>query len=144
MTPTLSTRTCKMRLAVLWFAASLALLILLVLQSVLGKYGTQAQDAWAWFLPTIMPTLSLIIGVLVLDATSASYADGKVDRFVFRLTYGLSAFYLALVALTPLIQPFTSSATVDLMKRSNLWLGPLQGLVAAALAAFFVRGERGR
>ena len=143
MTTMISTRTCKRRLAILWFVVGVVLFILLVLQSVFGKYGAQAEDAWGWFLPTVMPTLSLITGVLILDMTSAGQTDKEVDRFAFRVTFGLSAFYLALVALTPLVQPFTSLPALDLMKRSNLWLGPLQGLVAAALAAFFVRGERG-
>ena len=29
----------------------------------------------------------------------------------------------------------------ELMKRANLWLAPIQGIVAAALGAFFVRGS---
>ena len=91
-----------------------------------------------------MPTLSLIIGVLVLDTTSTGGTDKKVELFIYRLAFGLSTFYLVLVALTPLVQPFTGLSPLELMKRSNLWLGPLQGLVAAVLAAFFVKGERGK
>jgi hypothetical protein len=30
---------------------------------------------------------------------------------------------------------------IDLLKTSNLWLAPLQGLAAAALGAFFVKGK---
>lgn len=143
MTTMIATRTCKARLAILWFAAGLVLFVLLVLQSVFGKYGENVQDAWSWFLPTIMPTLSLIVGVLVLDMATSGREAKKVDRFVFRIAFALSAFYLILVALTLFIQPFTKATSLQLMQRSNLWLGPFQGLVAAMLGAFFVKSERG-
>lgn len=39
--------------------------------------------------------------------------------------------------------PPKPSASVDFMKRSNLWLGPFQGLVSAMLGTFFVKGARG-
>jgi len=90
-----------------------------------------------------MPTLSLIVGVLVLDVTSGRDAEKKVDSFFFWLAFLLSAVYLVLVATTLFLQPFTGVPLRGLMKLSNLWLGPLQGLVAAALGAFFVKGERG-
>jgi len=141
-TTTISVRTCKKRLASLWISVGLALFILLVLQSTLGKFGTQVEEAWAWFLPTIMPTLSLIIGVLVLDVSSTRQRDKQIDLFLFRLAFYLSAIYLALVMLVPLIQPFTGSPPFELMKRSNFWLGPLQGIVAAVLGAFFVKGAK--
>ena len=143
MTKMIPTRACRKRLAILWFVGGLALFALLVFQSAFGKYGSKADEAWGWFLPTVMPVLSLIVGVLVLDAASAGRGDTRIDRFMFRLAFGLSAVYLVLVALVPLIQPFTGLSPLELMKRSSLWLGPLQGLVAAALGAFFVKGERG-
>lgn len=141
-TTTISVRTCKKRLASLWLSVGLALFILLVLQSTLGKFGTRIEEAWAWFLPTIMPTLSLIIGVLVLDVSSTRQRDKQIDRFLFWLAFGLSSIYLALVMLVPLMQPLTGSSPFELMKRSNFWLGPLQGLVAAVLGAFFVKSAR--
>ena len=55
----------------------------------------------------------------------------------YRLALALSIFYLALVLLTILIQPLTGTDTLDLMKRSNLWLGPIQGLVGSALGVLF-------
>lgn len=141
MSVEVSTRVSKKRLATVWFVAGFVLFLVLVLQSVLGKFGDRTEEAWAWFLPTLMPTLSLIIGVLVLDASTGPGRDKKVDRFMFRLAFALSAFYLFLVALTLFVQPFTGVPLLVLMQRSNLWLGPFQGLVAAALGAFFVKGE---
>jgi hypothetical protein len=138
-----SLRTCKKRLAILWVVGGLIVFVLLVLQSIFGKYGDKLDEAWAWFLPTVVPTLSLIIGVLVLDATSSKTTDKRIEPLIFNLAFGISAVYLVMVALILLIQPFTEFSPLELMKRSNLWLGPLQGLVAAALGAFFIKGERG-
>ncbi|MGH8533131.1 MAG: hypothetical protein ACREV1_10520 [Gammaproteobacteria bacterium] len=143
MSNQISTKMCRRRLAILWFGFGFVLFIVLVLQSVFDRFGDKVEDAWSWFMPSIMPTLSLIIGVLVLDVTSSRDAEKKVDPFFFWLAFSLSAVYLALVATILFLQPFTGVPLLDLMKRSNLWLGPLQGLVAAALGAFFVKGERG-
>jgi hypothetical protein len=139
----ISLKTCKKRLAILWFTVGLILFVVLSIQTALGtKFADKEGEAWGWFLPTMWPTLSLIIGVLLLDATFPTGTDKQIERFFFWLTFGLSAFYLTLVALTILMQPFTGLTLLELMKRSNLWLGPIQGLVAAALGAFFVKGER--
>ena len=140
MSERLPARTCKQRLALLWVAAGGLLFIVLILQSLFGRYGERAEEAWAWFLPTIVPTLSLIIGGIVLEAKAEPGSEKTVDAFLFRLAFWLSAFYLLAVALTFFIQPFTGTPLLTLMARSNLWLAPLQGLAAAALGAFFVKG----
>jgi uncharacterized YccA/Bax inhibitor family protein len=131
--------TCKRRLATLWFAASGFLFIVVTVQTILGKYGDQATDAWGWLLPTILPTLSLILGVLVMDARGKMMKVEEVDRFLFDLTLGLSAAYLLMVALTIFVQPLVSAGAIALMKQSKLWLGPFQGLVSGSMGAFFVR-----
>jgi len=46
----------RARLAVLWLGGSALVLVILVLQSLFGRYGEKVQDAWGWALPTLMPT----------------------------------------------------------------------------------------
>jgi hypothetical protein len=134
--------------ASIWLGGAGLVFLVLVVQSLVGRYGSQSEDAWAWYLPTVMPTLSLIIGVLASDfraaATSAT-TDAKVlpvsAKGLLWLGVALSVFYLLLVAVTILVQPFLQDVSpIDLMHRSNLWLGPLQGLTAGVLAAFFRSG----
>lgn len=143
MSKQISTRMCRRRLTILWFGVGSVLFIGLVLQTEFDRFGTWAEDAWSWFLPSIMPTLLLIVGVLVVDGTSGGAVDKKVDSSLFWVAFSLSAFYLLLVAMVIILQPFTGVALRDSMKVSSLYLGPLQGLVAAFLGAFFVKGERG-
>ena len=133
----------KWMFAGVWLGGAGLVFALLVVQSLVGRYGDDTQAAWAWYLPTVMPTLSLIIGVLASDFRAAPMepaAKPQVEppRGLLWLAMGLSVFYLLLVATTILVQPFLQAVSpIELMHRSNLWLGPLQGLTAGALAAFF-------
>lgn len=89
----------------------------------------------------ILPTLFLIIGVLVAGAVRPHETTRKVDRFLFRLSMGLSAAYLLVVLATILIQPISPLPPPELMRQSHLWLAPFQGLVTGCLGAFFIRRE---
>ena len=151
----------KWMFASIWLGGAGLVFLILVVQSLVGRYGSQSEAAWAWYLPTVMPTLSLIIGVLATDfrvaatanaaaaassnATATIATDAKIlpvsARGLLWLGVGLSVFYLLLVAVTILAQPFLQDVSpIELMHRSNLWLGPLQGLTAGVLAAFFRSG----
>jgi len=137
----ISKAKCKKRLATVWLTGAGILFFLLLFQTFLGRYGDRADAAWGWLLPTIMPTLMLMVGVLVSDALRKSTASVQVDRFIFRLAFFLSVGYLIVVSLTLLLSPFSAIPQLQLMTLSNLWLGPFQGLVSAALGAFFVNRE---
>jgi len=128
------------RLVFIWFAGSGFIFALLLLQTIFGQYGSEAREAWGLMLPTFVPTLFLIIGTLIADATRETDADEivTIDRFFFRLAEFLSIAYLATVILTILLSPFSKLSQLELIKLSNLWLTPFQGLVIAALGAFFV------
>ena len=132
---------CKRRLATVWFLLAGVIFLLLVIQTVMGYYGQRATDAWGWFLPNVMPTLSLIVGVLVLDQMGGGVKTRTADAFLYRLALGLSLAYLLLILLSILVQPFAPLPPLDLMQQSNLWLGPLQGLVAGTLGAFFIKAD---
>ncbi|MDB4882906.1 MAG: hypothetical protein JWL95_1672, partial [Gemmatimonadetes bacterium] len=113
-----------------------------VAQSISGRFGGSVGDAWAWLLPNLMPTSSLIVTVLVLEARGGTSDERAIDPFLYRLTMGLCAGYLLLVLATILGQPLSGTPVLTAMKQSNLWLGPVQGLASGALGAFFFQGER--
>jgi hypothetical protein len=131
-------RSAMWRLATIWFAGAGLVFVVLVVQSLLDYYEPRTDDAWGWFLPTVMPTLSLIVATLVADYRGGPPPTHAVEGRLFWLGGGLSLFYLGLVMLTILIQPFLSQTPpLELMQRSNLWLGPLQALTVAVLGYFF-------
>jgi hypothetical protein len=127
----------RTRLATTWLGGSAIVVILVVIQSLLGKYGEKTQDAWGWLLPTIMPTLGMVVSVLGYAALDPVMSRFDVRKSFFQIALWLSAFYLLLILLTILIQPFTGTDPIALMHTSNLWLGPCQGLVGSALGVLF-------
>ena len=138
--------TARWRLGAVWFAGSGLIFALLVVQSIAGVYEDRAQSIWGWVLPNLVPTLSLMIGVFA-GAALLEEADTdkmRVRRGFYRLSVGLSCFHLMAVLLTILAQPLmpalSAESTVDpraSLEMSNLWLGPLQGFVAATLGTLF-------
>ena len=125
----------------IWLTGTGIIFILVVVQSLLGRYEEKTQEAWGWLLPTMMPTLGLIITVLGYTALDPTLSQGVVRRTFFRVAMWLSILYLVLILLTIAIQPFVArdaDAALGLMRTSQLWLGPFQGLVASALGVLFV------
>lgn len=133
---------CKRWLAGIWFTGFGVIFFIVLVQTQLGHYREDANQVWGWLLPTVMPTLSLIIGVLVLDAARHERRRANTDRFLFLLTAWLSGAYLTSVLLVIVLQPLSSATPLQAMAQSNVWLGPFQGLVAAAMGAFFVRAAQ--
>ncbi len=128
------------QLAAVWLTGGGVLFLLMIGQTMLGRYGAQTARAWSWLLPTVLPTLSLIVGAVAYEARR-SPASATVDRFAYRVAFWLSVAYLALVLVTQLGQPVTGLSPLAMMDLSNLWLGPVQGLVGIALGVFFVSRE---
>jgi|SRR5215471_14428166 len=133
---------CRRRLAAVWFGGFAVLIVVLLVQTILGHYGDKADEAWGWFLPTTLPSVSLMLGVLISDATGRSGEVKVVDTFMFRLALWSSVAYLVVVSLTILLSPFASIPQLALMRLSHLWLGPLQGVVSSVIGFFFVSKDQ--
>jgi hypothetical protein len=121
----------------LWFIGASIPFILLVVQTVGNHYGEHLQEAWAWFIPTVAPTLGLIIGVVGSAARTRN--NQFVRRTFYTLAWWLSLAYLLLLPLTIALEPMRSSkeSPVAILSLSNYWLSPLQSLVVAALGYIF-------
>ena len=131
----------KKRLAVLWFIGSGIAFLVVLFQTILGRYLGEADKAWSWFLPAVVPTLSLMIGVFVADTLNRRLSDKQVDKFMYNIAFGLSVTYFLIIYITIFMQPFSNISPFKLMQQSTLWLSPLQGLAAASLGAFFVKEQ---
>lgn len=134
----------RARLARVWLCGAGGIFLVLVVQSLLHVYGDLTQEAWGWFLPTILPSLGMIVTVLTYTALDPQLTGSVVRKNFVAIALWLSVLYLVTVSLTILIQPFASrnpEEAVGLMRTSNLWLGPMQGIVASALGVLFVSKE---
>ena len=132
----------RTHLVILWFGFGGLIMMQTVWWAVSGNpFGDNMDKVWSWLLPNILPTFSLILGSLVLDPDST----GKPTRglsLLYGLALGLSAAYL-LSLLLVLYVPFLSGSDIwQVMKGSNMWLAPFQGLVASVLGVFFAGGGK--
>ena len=136
-------KQAEWRLAWVWLGLGGLLLLVLVGQSLVGFYQTRVADAWGWFLPTVMPTLSLIIGVLAAEGLARDRKPRTIEPRLVHLATGLSVVYLLLVATSIVSAALLAHRTppVEILNRSDLWLGPVQGLVAGTLGVIFRRSE---
>lgn len=136
-TPYMRLHLVQARLARLWLLGAASISLVLIIQSVAQKYRGQETEVWGWALPTLLPTLSLIVSVLGAGALDVKHDRGLVRQSFSRVAYWLSAAYLLAIMLTILIEPFTEAPPLYLLRLSNLWLGPFQALVASAVGVLF-------
>ncbi len=126
----------RTNLSYIWFIGSGVLFFVLVIQSLLGKYSTDTQQVWSWYLPCVLPTLSLMVSVLGAGALGAG-DQRNLRRGFFTLTVGLSVMYLIILATTIVVASFRTPA-VDVLVVSSAYLSPLQGVVVAAIGYIFI------
>jgi hypothetical protein len=142
----LTLTSCKNRLAKIWLIGVGVVFVLFLVQSAMGKYES-LQEAWQWFLPMWLPTLSLMVGVFVADAGRPAGKENLPDAFTFKLAKALSIAYLGALCGTLLLEPVATrvqaaASPMVFLKLSNLWLVPVQGLASAILGAFFIKRQR--
>ncbi|HEU4388159.1 MAG TPA: hypothetical protein VFV34_10200 [Blastocatellia bacterium] len=129
-------------LAKIWLIGAGSAFALLIVQSILGKYKGQLQEVYSWFVPTVVPTVSLMLGVLGAGALSDQQEQRTVKLPFFNISKYLSLFYLFVLALTLLLQPFSDLPPVQLYTVSNYWMAPIQGVVVAALGVLFTSQDK--
>ena len=136
----------RTRLSAVWVSGALLILLLVAVQTLNGRYGDHAQEAWTWLLPNLMPTLGTILAGVVSTAMDPHRSRSVVRSYFYLLALGISIFYLALVLLTILIAPtgagVTAKGAVEEMHTANLWLGPVQGVVATLLGVLFASKQK--
>ena len=129
----------RWKLASLWLLMGGGFLLLLIVQSIMGKYDQKVQRVWSWALPSIMPTLSLIVTVLGMNAyESEDEAAAEIRRPFYRAVFWVSVIYLSILIGTILVEPFTPYESLELLNLSNFWLAPLQAFVASTIAVLFL------
>lgn len=141
---------CKKTLAGIWAVAFVMFFFLMLYETQVGPLGDQQQPAWGWIFQNLLPTLSLIVGVLGADAMKSDTGTRTVDRFFFRIALGMSAIYLLTMMLTFVLSAVSFFQAgvgdsgwkpLEALQNSTVYLGPLQGLTAAALGVFFTKQE---
>jgi hypothetical protein len=124
-------------LACWWLSIGLVLIVILVIQTMQDMYKNEFERAWSWLIPTLIPTLSVIVGGIV-HTTSNPDSKFRVTREIYRLAKWLSVAYLGLLLLTASLVGFQAQMTaVQWLEASKLWLTPLNAPVGIVLGVFF-------
>lgn len=131
----------RRRLALVWFGGGGACFVVLLFISLFAR-GVDVPALWDWFLPAIVPNLSLIIGVMVYAQRQPAAHEQRADGFLFHLALGISLLYVLLLLLPLVFFPLTGKPLPELLALSRLWLAAVQGLATGAMGAFFVRPEK--
>ena len=88
-------------MSLLWVISTCPLFLIFILQSILGKYGNEWDMPWNWFIPLVVPILSLIIGVWIIDREFNSREHVR-SAAVFWDTMCLSILYILAIYLVVL------------------------------------------
>lgn len=131
-----------------WLVYSAIIFIIYFVQARLGRYGQHAGDVWEWLFKFLIPSLSLMIGVLIIQV-SAQPSDQEIDLFYFRLAMGMSYFFLIMLFLSAFLIPIIHmqhNSNLIITEQKNIIqafdayngiLIPLQGLSTITLGIFF-------
>ena len=152
----------RRQLAVLWLLSGFGLIIIFTLFNINQHFSGVAPEIGKRLAPMIVPTMTLVIGVLIGDMLNPGRANYAVDRHFYLVTFWMSVVYLlALLLVTcdaamlytmsgedlaQLKFPHTQGSnstppSIVIMDSASWGLSVLQGLVALALGAFFVQGN---
>ena len=142
---TIPLEQARWQLAIVWFVCAGIIFAILIIQSIGGVYGEEVQRVWSWALPNFLPTLALMVSVFAADALRPEQdTTYLVRKNFYTLSWWLSIFYLLAIMLSilspPIVNYFSTQPIADrikILEVSNLWLGPLQGLVVVALGILF-------
>lgn len=135
-------KTCQNWLAGVWVTFFLLQIGLLVLRSIAGAGGSDESRAltsemWSWYIPMVMPTLSVIMGALY----SAGPTDARETPFIRLIVLvTLSVAYLSSISALIVLPPSLGTSPKDhlaLLHGSNYWLGAFQLCIGASLGNFF-------
>lgn len=129
---------CQQKLLTIWLFGVIPALLLMITRSLFGSFSGKEQEVWSWFVPTFLPTLSLMIGAYAKIAFQDSTDSKTADKFFFRISAWSSIFYLVVLSSVILSQPFLNAPALETFARSGLFLSGIQGFVAACLGGFFV------
>jgi hypothetical protein len=133
--PLLPLSDARALLTRVWLIGTAAPTLLLVAQSILGKYSDSVREVWSWYVPLAAPTIGLMIGIQ--GGAAFGGRDRLVKRSFYEIALWLSIAYLAIISITIFLEPFSPTRGMALYGIATYWLAPLQGLVVGTLGYLF-------
>src|SRR5262245_41056622 len=102
---TIDLRLGQRWLAYLWIAGVSVAGLALLVETMGPESPLKAESSWQWYLPLVVPTVSLMLGTLVFNSQHPG-STRQVDRSVFVVSVALSLLYLVAINCLLLLWPF--------------------------------------
>ena len=132
------------KLAKLWVSFSLFLILIILLQTVFGKYGDDSVAAWSWLAINILPAMLLLMLGYLRHKNLSTTTLSNTASLLFKIIWYISICFLLTVAATLFLQPFgdhNKSAT-NKLHASDPGLFTLQGILLLAWGLFISKTEK--
>ncbi len=126
----------------IWVGAAIIIFGLFLGQTLNGKFGESASQAWGWLVPNLAPSLALMTTGFLSSILAPDSDDRIVSKtVVFWAAVACSLFYVFSIIVIIVVEPRLQMDTFDVYRDSSLALGAAQSLSASLLAAFFLTGS---
>jgi hypothetical protein len=129
----------RKKLLWLWLIFSIITILLVLVQTIAGKFEEMLGTTWLWVFVNLLPSLLLLFVAVLLNKNPS-----KVLLInTFRAVYGSAWAYLLLLLLTLLALPFaTANYSIEAyLKDAYLWLLPFQIILLIVFCLLYFRKE---
>jgi hypothetical protein len=104
-----------------------------------GRYKGIENDAWSWFLPNFIPTISLIAAAFFSDIKKSGEKEQKVNAAYFRFTFYISLGYFIIFSIVLYSYSRDKGLIIAYYRSFSLIFGIIQSLISVSLGAFFIK-----
>jgi hypothetical protein len=139
----LTRQTARRILGAVSVIGGLGVLLFFSAQILSGRYSGQEDAAWKWFVPNIVPLTGLVSGGLITEFMQRTDSDEAIDSYSLWFSVGLCIIYIIALLGSIMFASVRYVNPLPHLQTANLYLGFLQGLVAAALGVYFTRVTTG-
>ena len=133
---TISLKKAQRHIGILWFVGFGLCFLIIILPHFFGRYGGDVYKIMTWYGASTIP--SLIIIFVVLQKNRTRVKDAIADKLTYRTTCLVIIFYYFLILSTFFADLFSDYTIYQFLCWSHYYLGPMQGIIAFFLGAFFV------
>lgn len=129
----------RKKLLWLWLGFTAALVLLIFVQTLTGKFEDIEGQAWTWVFVHLLPALSLLFAAVLLNKNPSKV----LLRATFRTVYFGALAYLLMLTLTLFALPVATAnwSIEEYLAKSYLWLVPFQIILLAAFALLYFKKE---
>jgi hypothetical protein len=127
----------------IWIGFLIVVITILFLQGLFGRYGDRYGEVISWFLPNILPSLSILTGGIVITGRNNPNRLAEAHRYIILITICTSILYCLLLICVVIFAPFARLSPITLMKQGNFLFAPLQSVVNFFLLTYLYQINRG-